>query len=585
MQLKTLANQQLQDQLQDLQSALNKPRETNAAILWALQYTDSRTQQEHIAKKLLAAAQKKWLETENLSAVFWVLCALYTYDRKLVEGKRLAYGLKRLIASELQAGGPYGTKDHIDPIINALIYNFLKQQAVLLPNVEKYLAKAIHRGGKHKNTSAWLNLVYLAAPVLTPKDQQHILRKLQNILPKDLLSAQDTALHISTVIKLDPTYSVDRYIKQLLQQVTNSQTIASNFCFSSEIQHKDIGLAKAQTIEALSLYIGNITEKSTTSANQALREQILQATKNQLISLPAPLNKTGEKMWEKMRAADKNHEIVLLPQFFAETIINCPDKLVLECARLGAANFYCWIATIIYDDFIDEEGEPALLPLANIAHRLSLQLYRQSLVHSPDLYAEVEELYKTVDQANAWEVTHTRATVTKSTITIDKLPSYGPRSVLADRALGHVIGPIIIAQQLPNVKPIQAKQIEEAMRNYLIARQLNDDLHDWRKDLKAGQISSVVVDLLKGIKVREGTHEFKLLVPEMEAYFLEKGLHTTCTKLLSHVQRSRQALAASQIISTTGGFITLLDNLELSAQDALLTAKNRRAFLKAFSSK
>jgi hypothetical protein len=281
---------------------------------------------------------------------------------------------------------------------------------------------------------------------------------------------------------------------------------------------------------------------------------------------------------------------VLMPQLFADQLQNPVGITDQQLQALGEANFFCWIATILYDDFIDEEGEPARLPIANVAYRLSLQLYRRALARSPlrgsdaarRRYAYVERMYDAVDRANAWEVIHTRAQVADGTISIHALPHYGNRVVLADRAFGHAIGPMLLVRQLPDVRPQQVRLVQSALQHYLIARQLNDDIHDWRKDLRAGQLSVVVTDMLQAIRLRPGRYDLEALVARFDRRFLYRGLDRQCIRLIEHVHACRRALAASGLTKPEGGFMRLVDDLEASAVEAQRIRADEQAFLQAY---
>ena len=591
MSVRETAAKRVQEELQKFQHKLasndERPPELDAVLLLALASAKNGHElQEQLSKRLLGLLSKKWIETEDLNKVFWVLYSLHKFESRLIDGEYLAYAINRLTKSELKVGGPYGTKNSIDPITNGLIAALLIQYGVSLPNIEKYITKIIASFDTNdtKEISAeTLCFIYAASPILKGQDRQKILTLLNKLQPKDLKNSLYTAVYISSVLKLEPKTKINTYIEHLLSQIDDKEKTGSAFYFSAKNTTVETILRSVLIVEALSFYVSIQNEKTKSTTHSSLYKTVCSQTKSEFANLPSPLDKTSLKMWRKMIEADKNREIILMPKFFAETLIECPDYLMSECGRLGSANFYNWIATVIYDDFIDEEGSPELLPAANVAHRLSLQIYREVLTNMPYFNAYVEKLYQEVDQANAWEVANTRAAVSGRNITITNLPKYKGLELLAQRALGHVIGPILITIQLPCIQSGQIKEIEQAMKHYLIARQLNDDLHDWRKDLQAGHLSSILADMLGGIGVKPGIYSLDTLIPELENFFLKQGLKITCEKLLEHVTSSRNALKASTVTKNYGGFISLLDGLQLSAEDALSIALSRQNFLKAYN--
>jgi hypothetical protein len=309
---------------------------------------------------------------------------------------------------------------------------------------------------------------------------------------------------------------------------------------------------------------------------------IVARVKSEITALPQPLRKTGLQVLDQFCRADGNREIGFMPHFFAETLTDNSEVNNTLLTELGAANFFCWMATVLYDDFIDEEGTPALLPFSNVAYRRSLEIYRAVLVDRPEHYRFVEAQYDLVDRANAWEVAHTRATVKESSISFAALPRYGNRMVLADRAFGHAVGPMLLAMRVPTAAEEQIAHVRAALQHYLIARQLNDDMHDWRDDLQAGQLSSVVSDLLRYAAVKPGTYSLDVLVPRLETYFLKQGLTRIGVQAIKHLRQANRALERSGLTADTGGFVHLLDDLQAYTQAALELQANEMAFVEAY---
>jgi hypothetical protein len=298
---------------------------------------------------------------------------------------------------------------------------------------------------------------------------------------------------------------------------------------------------------------------------------------------PEPLASAGERVFTELLRADTTGEIRLLAQLFTSSL-TIPskardDKLVL----LGTANVFFWIGGMLFDDFLDEEGRPELLPIATASHRHALALYRHATANQPELYEHIEMSCLRADRANAWEATHTRARVARGVIKLTQLPDYGDRWVLADRSIGHLFGPLLIARQLPVASDVQLVQLEQGLRHYLIARQLNDDIHDWRKDLKAGQLSAVVVELLRGASIRPGNHRITTLVPKIEHYFMDEGLRHVYDLLQEHVALARESLVASSLIASTGGLEDLIARQEFAMHTALKIHADHQQFLAIFT--
>lgn len=300
---------------------------------------------------------------------------------------------------------------------------------------------------------------------------------------------------------------------------------------------------------------------------------------------PDPLAALGEQMFAMLLRADKTGEIRLMPQLFAGSLAVSSDISNDQLVLLGVANVFFWIGGMLFDDFLDEEGKPELLPIATVAHRHALALYRQITAHNPRQYEHLETYCLRADHANAWEVTHARVRVTKGIITLSELPEYGDHWTLADRSIGHLFGPLLIMRQLSDATDVQLAHAEQGLRHYLIARQLNDDIHDWRKDLGVGQLSAVVVALLSGAGVRPGNHRLTTLIPTIEQHFMDRGLEFVGDLLEQHTALARESLAASGLVATAGGLNNLITRQESIMHAALETNDNYHKFLATFSDK
>ncbi len=527
---------------------------------------------------------KDWILSQDLLTVFCVLDALQRYDKTFIPGSYLAYALHRLVGSEIAPGGPYASGAvQLDPVANIFIARFLSQHDVELPNLHKYLDDLVVRNDYPNDAITPDGFRYLLASTVSPSSKLQLLDELQK-QPHTGISAQQAALRITSIYRFSNTFTLCDLVTSLREILIHKSSWKAERLYAVNLQSEPNQiLTIAIILEALSLQLAS-TKIDVTVADTELQahQAVLQMTKKQLSTLPTPLNITGLKVWDQMRRADRNHEIVLMPRFFASSLKQRP-QLTEDCLQqLGAANFFCWISTIIYDDFIDEEGDPELLPLANVTHRLSLDTYRQTLPDHPELHDYIVKMYTTIDCANAWEIANTRAPIKSDSISLASLPYYGNRVVLADRAFGHAIGAMLLARLSGRVTKKQVYKIERALQHYLIARQLNDDLHDWRKDLRAGQLSTVVTDLLRDANVGPGNYKLAKLVARLEVHFFNHGLKKVCTQLIGHVAKCRAALASSHLMAETGGFITLLNDLEASALEAIEVQANEQAFLQSY---
>ena len=586
---KAVLRGQLQAVLQRLTEQVDDPALSPLAAATILDALGSVPGSAAIAKTLMRRVtpllDEQWIMTADLCTVFSVLAALHGNQPATVQGRYLAYALKRLMACELQPGGPYCSEPgKPEPAANAAIARFLQHYDVDLPQLVQYLDDvAVHRPVDSPvvtDAAFW----YLSAPVLSPAARDELSKRL--LTQSCPAQPPQAALRASTLrlLGIERRVVIDKLMAPLESPKAALLPIRKMVFYIGTAGTSARLLTDAITAEALAALAAKGTAKARVSpvGSTQLHTDILRDTKRYMSELPDELRKTGLDAWDAMRRADHNHEVVLMPHLFVDALKDMAPVGMQQLRLLGAANFFCWIAATIYDDFIDEEGEPGRLPVANTAYRLSLNLYRQALTVRPVLSRYVEHVYDQMDAANAWEVAHTRAVVAGEVITLPQLPNYDDRSVLARRALGHVLGPMLVAMLLPGIRPKQIDAIDKALQHYLIARQLNDDLHDWRKDLRAGHLSAIVVNLLHGAGVQPGKHKVMELVRELEKYFFKQGLYDACNLLTEHVHQARQALASSGVCGASGGFIHLLDDLEASAAAAVGVQTDEQAFLDAY---
>lgn len=324
-------------------------------------------------------------------------------------------------------------------------------------------------------------------------------------------------------------------------------------------------------------------ESSFITEHEALLAAITAQVRADMSAWPDLLATQGETVFSELLRADKTGEIRLMSQLFASSLVVAPAQRNEQFVLLGAANVFFWIGGMLFDDFLDEEGKPALLPIATASHRHALELYRQATMRKPRLHAYLEELCLQADYANTWEVVHARAQVRRGVIKLVAIPAYGDYWALADRSIGHLFGPLLLMHQGPRVTKAQLRHAEEGLRHYLIARQLNDDIHDWREDIASGQLSAVVAELLRGADVRPGNHRLTTLVPTIEQYFMDGGLQRVCALLGRHTALARESFAASGLIAATGGLEMLVARQETVMQAALRTHANHQKFLAVFT--
>lgn len=308
-----------------------------------------------------------------------------------------------------------------------------------------------------------------------------------------------------------------------------------------------------------------------------LHHEVFKAAAEGLATFPDYLKKKLQWQVKAMKQADKNKEIGLIPYFFGSSLnksYNVPYK------NLGQANVYCWASYTIYDDFMDDEGVASMLPTANICMRKSIELLKEAALQM-HVKTLPQNLFDRMDLANAWELQYCRFKVNSGAVTIENLPDYANMNVLADRAWGHVAGLSIQLDAL-DISSGARRSALNAVEQYLVAKQLCDDIHDWKKDLSAGHISPVVTMLVEGAGLAPGTYKMSWLLGNLQDYFWHSGFEEVSAIILKHAENAKSELMASGIFVSNSRFEVLITAIQRSINNSISIYKNQKEFIKNF---
>ncbi len=548
---------------------------------------------------------------DDLDDTFCSLAALYLHNNELITEEALANMVKLLIATEQKVGGPYRTwliaKDapkiwqDIDLAVNANIAYFVSLVSEPLPNLERYLEQHITQAtfGSPYYPVPYAMWYYLARAYHGPK-RPALARTIEQYWRQNTKthSALNAALALTALLRLKPKSTlIPQFAQYLLEaQQPDGSWQAATFYLDipqagKSFYHGAPVLSTAFALEALQQYSNGLAfaQKSIhkTSPATNVHAHIMQAATNMADGLGPSVKKPFRNMLTKMAESDPEHEITTLPHLFVQSLSNAQQLHHAEqlSVTLGLANLYGWIAYTIYDDFLDDEGKPELLSVANIALRSSLLQFQNALPDEPQFQKLVVQTFNTMDNANTWEVTHCRFVVTQTHITIGTLPRFGQRQKLAERSLGHGLTPLaLLVASGASLHSPQVRAIEQAFRHYLIARQLNDDAHDWKEDAQRGHITYVVAQILRQLRAT-GDQPFETLLPAMEHQFWNHTLVTVCQTMQQHIARGQALIADNACLAPNNLLFKLLSQTEKSVLKTLKTQKQALSFLENYRGK
>jgi hypothetical protein len=314
------------------------------------------------------------------------------------------------------------------------------------------------------------------------------------------------------------------------------------------------------------------TKKEGVSKEEVILKAIIKKVKARFSACDTDLKQEAVKTIMKTFRGDTDKQIALLPYFFRSALgelgKSISDDLVIS---LGVANVFGWIAYTIYDDFLDEEGDPRQLSIANVCLRESAEIFGTVFPNETGFTDLSKRIFDRIDSANAWEVKRCRDRAS--------IPDYGDYSKLAERSLGHALSPIAILFTLGYKEDsLEVEGMMRFFRNYLIARQLDDDAHDWEDDLKRGQINAAGAKVLSIMKGKACTDE------ELKRIFWEKAVVGVCKDMIRHVKLARRDLARLPLAIDPRFFEALLKKIESSGEKALKEREATIKFIRTYKS-
>jgi len=257
-----------------------------------------------------------------------------------------------------------------------------------------------------------------------------------------------------------------------------------------------------------------------------------------LDTLTTDVRRPVSEVGNKIIRVDQSGEITKLSYLFQNSFNWRKGFNKNNLELLGQANFMIWTAYSIYDGIIDNDMNPGNVPAANICQRKALEIYK----NIPINFNFVLSYLTKVDNANFWETTHCRFNQTTEEVNILHIPHERElEKLLSDRAIAHVIGPLCIAFE-NRLSTDNFKLIEMALTYYCIARQLNDDIHDWVEDFNEGRITFVVARLLKSAKAKLKKDDKILLLSKMKKVFYDTELEALCLSTELYVNKTKKLL-------------------------------------------
>lgn len=529
---------------------------------------------------------------DDLDVTFCALAALFQYDKKIVDGKVLAKCVELLTLLEKKEGGPYRTwlvNDFADPIwkdidvaVNSNIAYFLSLIEVDLPNInefieKKFLAKSLKSPYYHTS----IPVLYFISRFYKGKLKEKLINEIISLQTTSNWwgSPISTALAVSAIINLGGINKVNskKIIHKLLSYQVNGAWGAAAFVIEKNKLNEIIYagskcLTTAFCLEALEKY--NKASQSVTrsiykkGSSTELQKNIVSAVQKRYDKASSELGKLARKMLSEISKMDEKNNITLLPLIFKEALGKNGDKITDELLEImGEANLYGWIAYTIYDDFLDGEGKSEMLPVANIALREMTGIFNMFSSKNKGFEIIFRALMDQIDNANTYEIEYCR---NKS-----KPPNYEDLKVIADKSIGIALTPAAMLFSLGySAKSKEMKSVISFFNHYLVARQLNDDAHDWEEDLKSTHISPVVVMVINKSK--------NLPKRKLQEIFWYKILPEVCEIIIMHINEAKKSIKQIKCIEKVEVLEKLTIPIENAVKEALTEREKTIEFLASY---
>lgn len=571
---------------------------------WLLRQKNSHWSFNYWAK---GAAERRSLPyPDDLDDTFCALIALYEHDKELINGAALGSIVQLLLAAESGVGGPYRTWlvgqkapivwQDVDLAVNSNIAYFLQLVAEPLPNLTTMMERAI-LSNKLKSPyypSAYPLAYYLARAYQGPGTAKLAAWLRQKRRGGHWATPLDTALALAGLARLGQAEDTGQAVQFLLSaQTADGSWPAAAFCLDPAIENKTHycgapALTTALVLEALTRCLpappAAVGPKPADKKIAALQQRITKTAENDFASLGTNLKKSSLAELKTIQAGGHYDEITLLPYLFNQSLAQPLPGNQTFFAGLGLANLFGWIAYTIFDDFLDDEGQPPVLPVATVALRRSLGQFRQALPEHQPFQRLVDQTFDSIDAANGWEVTACRFAIRDQNVTIRRFAYYGERRRLAERSQGHTLTPLaVLAASGIKLEAAPAKQLRLALEHYIIARQLNDDLHDWEQDMRAGHATYVVTTILNDLGIKPGTYKLESLLAKMQKQFWHHSLLTLCDTILEHTAQARQHAGQSGLLKPDNIVVKLADGIDAVVHTTRQEQAKAEQFLTAYT--
>lgn len=522
------------------------------------------------------------------------LSALISTDRHLVTESDLAKITQVLIELESAVGGPYYTwilpkecesrwKD-VDLAVNANIAYFLSMLGIRLPQLDALIENAIK---KRKFVSTYypsLSTIYFIARYYDGKHNKKLTNFVLQKNQRPFRNPLDCALLGLSLLNLkEHPRSIERNIRYLLAHQKSdgsfgTQTFINERTFS-KTQKRFSGSEALTTALVLELIVRcqNFFEKLdvekkyedvelTKEVTESARKIIADRFSTDFVDL-------YDNIIHKIISSDPYDNIALQPLIFTRSLkvkTKLDRKFLLGLAQAG---IFGWIAYTVFDNISDEKKDLDKFSLALVCYRELGFLFSR---YDSGFNKIFSNFLDRVEYANFYEY--------KQAIpdNINKKKIYSKVSDIAEKSIAHSLVPLAILSKLGyGQNSSEFKALQSFYKNYLVARQLNDDAHDWEIDLNHRKINYAGEQLTNDFKEKYNrAPEFSKDKVNLQKLFWDKTIIKMCRLIKKHITKAKEDRAELSHLLKDYYLEDKLEQLLLSANKAIEVRKETKKYLK-----
>lgn len=539
---------------------------------------------------------------DDLDDTFYAWSALYNTNKKLLTGKAQAQLVKLLVQTEVNEGGPYNTwlianKDDdnwtdIDIAVNSNIAYFLKLQDISLDSLDEFLCDRIKRKQLTSPYYAGEIPIYYFLARSNCRTESSVLCELIHNNLDHSLSCLEKSLLVSAALRLKIKSPLINDLIQsiIVSQHKNGSWPSSNFYYYVD-QNKNSSYVKARVIttafclEALSLYEKNIRAPKFHSKTKApaIISAIDHIVQRESADVPNNIRAEYNHILERLFDQDRRSQyiITMTPAFVWSSLSQSIQKRLSQkhLSEAGLISFYGWAAYTVYDDVIDSDLEVKDLLLGNLFSRRLYQ-HLESLTKQENLKSFRKFYTSILDGMEAANYLEIQTNSFDEHMKTGGYPDYSDKTLLAEKSMGHVLGTIYLLVEAGfDLKSRLIINLVGFFKHFLIARQMNDDAHDWEADLKKGVINSASSEIFKIMP-----HNKRGADDLYQQIFWKQVVPNYNKEIMTHLNQARLIVESTNEIANKKQFLKLLKPIEIATTEAIDEREKALEFMKTYNS-